>query len=53
MVILFYTDNSNFHSLNKDVAVDIRPNSPTFGKWHGILLDSKDKTNFWIPDGIL
>jgi len=44
--------NNNFH-FKIDVAVDIRPNSPTFGKWHGILLDSKEKTNFWIPDGIL
>ncbi|VDK52363.1 unnamed protein product, partial [Gongylonema pulchrum] len=36
-----------------DVAVDARPNSATFGKWHGIILDSKTRTNFWIPDGFL
>src|SRR5215467_3983863 len=25
------------------VAVDIRKNSPTLGKWHGVILDAKDK----------
>lgn len=36
-----------------DVAVDIRPGSETFGKWHGVVLDAKTKTNFWVPDGFL
>lgn len=36
-----------------DVAVDIRPNSNTFGKWHGEILDGKSGTRFWIPDGFL
>uniref|UniRef100_A0AC35FQC7 dTDP-4-dehydrorhamnose 3,5-epimerase n=1 Tax=Panagrolaimus sp. PS1159 TaxID=55785 RepID=A0AC35FQC7_9BILA len=36
-----------------DVAVDIRKGSPTFGKWHGVVLDAESKTNFWIPDGFL
>lgn len=36
-----------------DVAVDIRPNSSTFGKWHGVVLDAKIKNMFWIPDGFL
>ena len=29
-----------------DVTVDIRKNSPTFGKWCGVFLDSKKKNNF-------
>uniref|UniRef100_A0A915DB03 dTDP-4-dehydrorhamnose 3,5-epimerase n=1 Tax=Ditylenchus dipsaci TaxID=166011 RepID=A0A915DB03_9BILA len=36
-----------------DVAVDVRPGSETFGKWHGIVLDAKTKNNFWVPDGFL
>ena len=36
-----------------DVAVDVRPGSSTFGKWHGVLLDAETKTNFWIPAGFL
>jgi dTDP-4-dehydrorhamnose 3,5-epimerase len=34
-----------------DVAVDIRANSPTFGKWAGIELNGEDQTLFWIPPG--
>lgn len=34
-----------------DVAVDLRADSPTFGKWYGIELDSEDKTQFFIPRG--
>ncbi len=34
-----------------DVAVDIRKNSPTYGKWHSIILSEKNKTIFWIPPG--
>uniref|UniRef100_A0A7E4VE93 Thymidine diphospho-4-keto-rhamnose 3,5-epimerase n=1 Tax=Panagrellus redivivus TaxID=6233 RepID=A0A7E4VE93_PANRE len=36
-----------------DVAVDIRKGSPTYGKWHGVVLDAETRTNFWIPDGFL
>ncbi|KAF7632933.1 hypothetical protein Mgra_00007635 [Meloidogyne graminicola] len=36
-----------------DVAIDVRKDSSTFGKWHGIVLDSKEKISFWIPDGFL
>ena len=32
-----------------DVTVDIRKNSPTFGKWCGVFLDSKKKKQLWIP----
>ncbi|MBP1675232.1 MAG: dTDP-4-dehydrorhamnose 3,5-epimerase [Bacteroidetes bacterium] len=34
-----------------DVAVDLRKNSQTFGKWYGIELDSENKTQFFIPKG--
>lgn len=34
-----------------DVAVDIRPDSTTFGKWDGVLLTSDTHTQFWIPPG--
>ena len=34
-----------------DVAVDLRNGSPTFGKWHGVLLDSEKQNQFYIPEG--
>jgi len=34
-----------------DVAVDIRPNSPTYGKYESIMLSGENKTQFWIPPG--
>ena len=34
-----------------DVAVDIRKESLTFGKWFGIELDSENKTQLFIPRG--
>ncbi|MCH5253556.1 MAG: dTDP-4-dehydrorhamnose 3,5-epimerase [Lachnospiraceae bacterium] len=32
-----------------DVAVDLRKNSPTYGKWHGVLLSAENKKQFFIP----
>ncbi|QTA85753.1 dTDP-4-dehydrorhamnose 3,5-epimerase [Desulfonema magnum] len=34
-----------------DVAVDIRPGSPTFGKWTGIHLSEQNKRQLFIPEG--
>lgn len=34
-----------------DVAVDIRKNSPTFGKWVGDILSAENKRMLWIPAG--
>ena len=34
-----------------DVAVDLRPNSPTFKKWYGIELNEKNHLQFFIPRG--
>jgi dTDP-4-dehydrorhamnose 3,5-epimerase len=34
-----------------DVAVDIRKNSPTFGKWVGELLSAENKRQLWVPEG--
>jgi dTDP-4-dehydrorhamnose 3,5-epimerase len=34
-----------------DVAVDMRRNSPTFGKWHGVELSGENHRQFWVPAG--
>lgn len=34
-----------------DVAVDLRVSSPTFGKWYGVYLSSKNNSILWIPRG--
>lgn len=35
-----------------DVAVDIRPNSPSFGKWVGVVLSESNKRQLLIPKGL-
>ncbi|MWP62871.1 dTDP-4-dehydrorhamnose 3,5-epimerase [Gilliamella sp. Pas-s25] len=35
-----------------DVAVDIRKSSKTYGKWVGVILSEKNKTQLWIPPGL-
>ncbi|MEY4209924.1 MAG: dTDP-4-dehydrorhamnose 3,5-epimerase [Pseudomonadota bacterium] len=34
-----------------DVALDIRKESPTFGKWVGEILSADNKHQLWIPEG--
>jgi dTDP-4-dehydrorhamnose 3,5-epimerase len=34
-----------------DVAVDLRSNSPTFGKWEGVRLSGEEQNQFFIPQG--
>jgi len=34
-----------------DVAVDIRPGSPTRGKWHSIILSGEKQNQLYIPPG--
>lgn len=34
-----------------DVAVDIRPESPTLGRWYGVELTSENKRQFYVPAG--
>lgn len=35
-----------------DVAVDIRPDSPTYGKSYGVLLNAADHQQLYIPRGL-
>ncbi len=35
-----------------DVAVDIRPTSPTFGKWFGIELTQENQWQLWVSPGL-
>jgi dTDP-4-dehydrorhamnose 3,5-epimerase len=35
-----------------DVAVDIRRDSPAFGKWVGVELSAENKRMFWLPPGM-
>jgi dTDP-4-dehydrorhamnose 3,5-epimerase len=34
-----------------DVAVDIRPGSPTFGRWVGETLTAEHGEQLWVPEG--
>lgn len=35
-----------------DVAADIRPDSPTFGRWVGVELSAGNRRQLWIPPGL-
>jgi dTDP-4-dehydrorhamnose 3,5-epimerase len=35
-----------------DVAVDMRKNSPTYGKWVGLELSAQNYKQLWIPAGL-
>ena len=34
-----------------DAAVDLRPGSATFGKWHGVTLSGEKQNQLYIPEG--
>ena len=34
-----------------DVAVDLRKNSKTYGKWAGVNLSEENKKQFYVPEG--
>jgi dTDP-4-dehydrorhamnose 3,5-epimerase len=34
-----------------DVAVDIRKDSKTYGKWESVILSAENKQMLWIPEG--
>ena len=34
-----------------DVAVDLRKNSPTFGKWQSVVLSEENHKQFFVPKG--
>lgn len=42
---------SCIHGKIWDVAVDIRPDSPTFGQWEAVVLDSHSHEQFFVPIG--
>lgn len=35
-----------------DVAVDIRPGSPTYGRWAGVELSADEANAFFLPEGM-
>ena len=39
------------HGSVRDVAVDIRKGSPTYGEYFSILLSAENKKQLWIPPG--
>ena len=39
------------HGVVFDVAVDIRPDSPSFRRWVGVELDASSHRQLWIPPG--
>ena len=34
-----------------DVAVDLRPDSPTFGQYHSVILSDENQLQFFVPRG--
>ncbi len=40
-----------FHGEVLDVAVDIRKNSPSYGKWIGQILSEENKISMYVPPG--
>lgn len=42
---------SVLHGVVFDVAVDLRPNSISYGKWFALELSAANKKMLWIPEG--
>ena len=40
------------HGTVFDVAVDIRPESATFGRWVGVELSAENRRQLWVPPGL-
>jgi dTDP-4-dehydrorhamnose 3,5-epimerase len=40
------------HGAIFDVAVDLRPDSPTLRRWHGVELSADNRRAFYIPAGL-
>jgi dTDP-4-dehydrorhamnose 3,5-epimerase len=40
------------HGAVFDVAVDIRPGSPTMGQWVGVELSADNQQQLWVPPGL-
>lgn len=36
-----------------DVGIDVRKDSPTYGKWYGIVLSEENKRIFYVPEDFL
>lgn len=34
-----------------DVCIDLRPDSPTWGQWEGVVLSARNRRQFFIPRG--
>jgi len=34
-----------------EAAVDLRQDSPTFGKWEGMILRAEENRSLWLPPG--
>lgn len=35
-----------------DVVLDLRPGSPTFGRWEAFVLNAADHRQLWVPPGL-
>ncbi len=44
--LVFVTEGEVF-----DVAVDLRPNSETFGEWYSLVLSGENHRQIWLPPG--
>lgn len=40
------------HGAIFDVAVDVRPDSPTFGEWVGLELSGRNRRMLFVPEGV-